>query len=265
MSIVFLVRRHNDLDHIVPIVYKFCERGGNSVSVLVINPQLRLSQDFRVRFLQDNYNVDVRNIYRVSQMQDLHWTRRLQFPGRVASDLYRRLVAWINPRIDWPWAVFNESWARSLLLFLKADVLVVDWQKPDRFRTLQILSACRQLGIPVVAVPHAIPLQRNNLITRRQAKRGLPGNYAFNSRFFDLIVSPHLVFAQRLIDAQVPASAIVVLGSARFCEEWRQVLQKIRQIKLSGDAEEARHKRESLRVLFLDQDIELNLQWSLVG
>ncbi len=252
MNILFLVRRYNDLDHIAPIIYKFAQDTDHQSLLFTINPSLRLSEDYRARYLVEKCGTVVDSIYRhtipkssrTDRSDNLMWTPVLNF--------VRRLVARVDTKHSFLWRIFNEAWARQLLGNLQVEALVVDWQKPGRHRSLQVLSAARQLGIPVIAVPHAIPLQTNDLITRRQAKRGAPGSYEFNSRFFDLIIAPHEEFAQRLIRGDVPHTKTCVSGSARFCDEWKSILKTIAPHRQPADQD--RRVRSALNVVFFDHD-----------
>lgn len=261
----FLIRRINDLDHMVPIIAAFCERGDRSIWLFTVNPSLAISEDFRVRFLRETYNLRVQNLYKFSFSRNRKWYEHVLDLFSSITDRLRWLVGWASPRAAWPWRIFNEAWARHLLIELRVDVLVVDWQKPGRYRSLQIMTAARQLGVPVVAVPHAVPLQKNMLITRRQQKRGLPASYKLNSRFFDLIIAPHEKFSQRLTDAGVSTSDVAVIGSARFCSEWRQTLKDLRDEYYSMPLDcDSFWQRGALRVVFLDHDTKYRTERDVI-
>jgi hypothetical protein len=252
MNILFLVRRYNDLDHIAPIIYKLAEDTGHHSLLFTINPSLRLSKDYRARYLVEKCGTVVDCIYRHTIPKSSRTDRSDNLMWAPGMNFVRRLVARVDTKHSFLWRIFSEAWARQLLGNLRVEALVVDWQKPGRHRSLQVLSAARQLGIPVIAVPHAIPLQTNDLITRRQAKRGAPGSYEFNSRFFDLIIAPHEEFAQRLIRGDVPHMQIRVAGSARFCDEWKSILKTIAPHRQHVDPD--RRVRPTLNVVFFDHD-----------
>ena len=262
MNILFLVRRYNQLDHIAPIIYRLTQDTGHQSLLFTINPSLRLSEDYRARYLVEKCGAVVDSIYRHPIPKSSRTDRSDKLMWTPGMNFVRRLVARVDTKHSFLWRIFSEAWARQLLRNLQVEALVVDWQKPGRHRSLQVLSAARQLGVPVIAVPHAIPLQANDLITSRQAKRGAPGSYEFNSRFFDLIIAPHEQFAKRLIRGAIPHTKTRVAGSARFCDEWKSILRTIGPHRQPVDQD--RRVRSTLNVVFFDHDRKYRIDPKIV-
>ena len=133
----FLIRRINDLDHMVPIIAAFCERGDRSIWLFTVNPSLAISEDFRVRFLRETYNLRVQNLYKFSFSRNRKWYEHVLDLFSSITDRLRWLVGWASPRAAWPWRIFNEAWARHLLIELGVDVWLLIGKNPgaiDRFK-----------------------------------------------------------------------------------------------------------------------------------
>ena len=73
MKILFFVRRYNDIDHTIPIVYRVAKDGIQDIEVLCINPTLDINNDFRLKFLRENYHVKIDYVYRSYCPTFFHW------------------------------------------------------------------------------------------------------------------------------------------------------------------------------------------------
>ena len=62
--ILFFVRRFNDIDHTVPVVYRMAKDGYKDIAVLASNPRYDIKNDFRLNFLKNQYAVEVDHVYR---------------------------------------------------------------------------------------------------------------------------------------------------------------------------------------------------------
>ena len=105
MFLVF-VRRSNDIDHIVPIVYALRAREVD-VAVLCQDPQYDIQTDFRLAFLRETLRVPVDYVYRFHTPTRVHRQlagllcsrhvrssrrRRGASPGAWVGAFYRRFV-----------------------------------------------------------------------------------------------------------------------------------------------------------------------------
>ena len=223
---LFLIRRPNDLDHITPIIWKMIIVSDMRPLVWIVNPNFLDIHDYRLDYLRQLgttiefcYDGKIRRIWDLLQKSgNLGKSLKSSFVSKIA----RRLVDLEDQRQS-----VTEAGVRDFLKSNKVHAVVVDWQKPDRYCIPQILGAAKQVGVPIIAVPHAVPLQKSRLVTNRQAKRDSPPDFRFGSRFFDLIIVPHQHFKSRLVDSGIHSSRVKVIGSARYCDEWRNQLEKI--------------------------------------
>ncbi len=223
---LFLIRRYNDLDHITPIIWKMIMVSDMRPLVWIVSPDSLDRDDFRLVYLRE-LGVTVEFCYDGKIRRVWEWIRKhvdVQSSKKclLFSRLVRRLVDWEDQK-----GLVTEATVRSLLNGSNVRAVVVDWQKPDRHCIPQILGAAKQVGVPIIAVPHGVPLQKSRLVTNRQMKRNRPPDYRFGSRFFDQVIVPHQHFKSRLVDSGIHPSRVTVIGSARYCDEWRSLLGKI--------------------------------------
>ena len=54
---LFFVRRYNDIDHIVPIIYRMAKDGVKDIKIFCTNLRLDLKRDFRILFLEKKFNI----------------------------------------------------------------------------------------------------------------------------------------------------------------------------------------------------------------
>ena len=224
---LFLIRRRNDLDHVTPIIWKMTVISNMRPWVWIVNPAFTDRGDFRLVYLRRIgvtiefcYKGRVRGLWEALQ-------RRVNLQKLPKRSIFFRLAQRLI-HLEEQRSGVTEAEARDFIKGNGIRAIVVDWQKPERHCIPQVLGAAKQVGIPIVAVPHALPLQKSWLVTNRQVKRAQPPDFRFGSRFFDLIIVPHQHFKERLVDSGIHENQVRVIGSARYCTEWRKLLaQKV--------------------------------------
>ncbi len=253
--ILFTIRRYNDIDHITPIVYRFLKDGAAHVEIVCINPELSLKNDFRLNFLEQQYNIHVRHIHQSYTPSIFHRFFSLLL-GVLENELV--LIVWGKKLREFIVKKFighvalKERWCREMLKSKNIDVLVVDWQRPKHYNVLQLVSAARQVGIPVVSVPHGIPLMKNRLVTWTELKRGYGLNYIYNARFFDFNLIPYEGYRLQMQEGGISKDKIRVVGSTRFCREWQHVYKTIMPISDKTSLPDS--AKGKLKIVFLAQD-----------
>ena len=56
--IYFFIRRYNDIDHIVPIIYKTALSRNYKILVLCLNNDIDIDKDFRLKFLKEEFDIN---------------------------------------------------------------------------------------------------------------------------------------------------------------------------------------------------------------
>ena len=254
--ICFFVRRYNDIDHMVPVIYKLASEG-TVVRVLSLEPGLDLVGDYRLRFLREQHNVRVEYVYeahaptlahrtvarllcapairrggrrralelcrRRSRARSLWWFELLIIPMVV---IYRGwLAAWLYERVWRPW-LYTRAWADGLLEEMRPSLLVFDWVPQRKFMIAALLQAAHVRQIKCVAIPHGVHVISDEL-RGDEATRAGHVKRSWPLAIYDAVAVPEHLFRGFLLKAGVAADKVEVLGSPRFCAEWERVHDSI--------------------------------------
>lgn len=253
-KIVFFVRRYNDIDHIVPIIYRMVKDNVCKPEVLCLNPTYDIGSDERLKFLKKHYGVKIDYVYRVFCHTPLHFIVAfsictMKAKGRIINLPLRRNIFNLAYRLlTRKKYLFGESWAFNMLKKKNPAVIVLDWQQIKSFRlpkkkedkknpdwrllkllntTFYIVESAKKLNIPLIAVPHGMNLVTNELITWSALRENKDVNYGFEWRYFDYIIVPNALYGDRLAKAGIGKDTVKVIGSPRYCDEWWRIYKDI--------------------------------------
>ncbi len=233
--IIFFIRKYNDIDHVTPIIYKIAQTGNKEIRVLSLNYSYPIRQDYRLQLLAEKFGIEAEYIYKAFAPTRLHQmsasllcgTREQETDESKLHYFFRRVYRiFINPRIFDSIIkrfIFSISWAELFCAKFKPAVLVFDWVKPYQYVTESLLKAAREHRIPTVAVPHGIPMFVNELFSEGLIQAGRPLQYGDKYQLFDHFVVQFNHLKKMAVRTGLPAERVHVLGSTRFCDEWRQV------------------------------------------
>lgn len=238
---LFFVRAFNDIDHVTPIVWKM-GRDRYPAAVYCISPEYDYRNDYRLKFLQE-MGVAVGSIYDSFDQNFGIVHRAMRFFVEMNFALHRRLDA--NAR--WSCAAVRDSlrvftriagkqlykltrkrfydvgWARRIIEHTGARILCFDWVGPERYVVGALLAAAKEKGIPAVALPHGVYLYTNDLVKADLTEDKIRVKY----NCYDRVVVQNNLFKKVMEKSGVKKDKIVVLGSARYCNEWMVQYKKI--------------------------------------
>lgn len=255
--IVFFVNKYNDIDHIVPIAYRFA-KSGYQVRVLSVNVSLNIAEDFRLKFLSEQCGVHVNYLYREysdSLFQKLFaifitpqgrvrdswdgqeeksrrgfWSSLSKVFTKLSDGLLLISVAlrrWLTNKLKLHERkiisrVFDKKWVHGLCQKLKPTGLVFDHATWVGFGNVkELVDVARELQLPCFDLPHGIPMYTKHPPYWDKAKRNLV-RYGR-----DNVVLSHVWWKDELLEAGLNQDRIEVLGNTRFCKEWVSVLEEI--------------------------------------
>lgn len=259
--ILFFIRKYNDIDHITPIIYKIAKTGNEEIRVLSLNYVYPIRQDYRLQLLARKFGIETEYIYQTFAPTRLHKVfanllcgPREQMAGesKLHYLLRRFYCKYINPRIFDGLVkrfVFSIVWAELFCAKFKPSVMVFDWIKPYQYVTESLLRAAREHKIPTVAVPHGIPMFVNELFSDGLLQAGQPLQYGDKYQLFDHFVVQFNHLKQVATRTGLPAEKVHVLGSTRFCDEWREVHAGLVS-HITGDYQLG--GEDKLKVVFMD-------------
>ena len=233
--IVFLVRQFNDIDHIVPIIYRMLKDRASDVGVFCMDPSLNVHNDFRLRYLSDTFGCETRYIYEaylpsiahrlfallVCQAPHWRYPQGLRWVSRVADRVATRLNSRLRDKL------YNQVWAARFLQADQVKCLVIDWGRKGRFIYAAISDAADELGVRKVGVPHGLNTIKNMDWTNTAALSGTTPPIGKNWGWIGEFAVQSQVNKRRYVLGGLPDERTHVLGSARFCREWLEIYHRI--------------------------------------
>jgi hypothetical protein len=226
-----------------PVIYKYAKEGCKCV-VLCMNPFLNIPNDFRLQFLTEQCKVKIEYTYKFSNFS---WYRKIwsliicnKFLLKSINDIrvlslptffeklelliikafyhigYDNLFKFANTKI------FDEKWAEKTIKKNQISALIFDSAMHVRLYNYQAIQrAANRLKVPIVYLPHGLPLTRLK--------------QDFGKQVYDLMIKsepdyigvPHEIYAHEHIQHGVNVNKVHTIGSARFCSEWGKMLSQI--------------------------------------
>ena len=206
IRILFLLRTYNDIDHIAPVIWKTVSVGWPTFFLFVDQDY---SADYRIRFLENSGAKKISSIpIEWYDEKARHW-----IPVKLFRRVVDRLVA--------------HSFGLFLLFTRRIGVIASEWGGPyGRARSEYFLRPANMFHIPVYSLPHGYFLWRNHLFNRRllelyDCQGGFP-DFSNRNWFTKYVVQSDEHKCENIKYGMNPEK-LVVLGSARFCEEWSDI------------------------------------------
>jgi hypothetical protein len=271
---LFFVRHFNDIDHLTPVVWKM-KQANHPVAVYCMNPRFNYGSDYRLRFLKDlGVSVDYLHHSFDRHRGGLHqflasaMQRSFAFQSATRSNdhsapIIGRVLAYLAGQVGTAHykllrlCYYHRRWARSLLEKTDARAICFDHIMPGLYVVRNLLNAAKEMSIPSFSLPHGVHLYTDEATkpkstdARRAAK--------FNA--FDHVIVPNRLRKDVLVRSGVSAEKIVVLGSARYCDEWLAQNKEIipRRIQLAAD------RPNRLKVVFMPSKPQYHTDLSRLG
>jgi glycosyltransferase involved in cell wall biosynthesis len=225
---LFLLRTYNDIDHIVPVIWKAVSSGWPAY---IFFGGQDYSDDYRIKSVLDEGATVVGN-------ESITWYH----------DSLRHLILPISLRrlCD---RIMAYSVGLYLILRYDIEVVVNEWSGPfGREKAEYILRAAKLVQIPIYSLPHGYFVWKNSLYNRE-----LISHYQEYARFpdfknrdwFSRYVVQSTEHQEANIEFGMNPDKLIVLGSARFCEEWSSINQV-----LLRDYEQKQLLQDTFTILF---------------
>ena len=248
---LFFIREFNDIDHITPIVWKM-RRNNHPVAVYCLNPQYDLHRDYRLRFLRKqgvkvNYIFDefgrglgpIHFVMRFVGRTCYAVANRLDSPSRIlfstGSAKLQKRAKKIGKKIykRCKEKFYDISWARNIFAQSGARMVCFDHVNPNRYVVDILLTAAGEKAIPAIALPHGVFIYTNTLVRTGSTEED---RYDKFNRF-DFIITQNELRKEVLVRAGVQRKKIIVMGSARYCNEWMTQNKMILPRTMKSDTE----------------------------
>jgi len=221
--------------------------------VLCLNNDIDIDKDFRLKFLKEEFDINVQHACHY------FWPNKT-IQKIIAYILYG--LYYKNGNIE------KNSYARkiikNILLSENASLLVFDWQKYyNIFLSMTVLDVATELGITKFTVPHGVNLSvRLSLINDTNMKAINP-DWSRQRKPFDITVVQHQTSKTLHVESGVMENKIRVLGSARYCNEWRGIYKDIIPKSMNNKLY-INNTATTLKIVFMDHLSQFRINGDIV-
>jgi len=260
MMYLFFVRAFNDIDHFTPIVWKM-NKDKYPVAVYCMNPAYDMQNDYRLSFLREQ-GVTVELVYndfdqglgllhrvlRFLFLQSFSIRRQLDVRLQLLPSIAANIFKYLSEEIGFKLYKFTKkkyydiNWARNILEQSGAHILCFDWIGPRQYVVQELRGAAKEMSIPAISLPHGVFLYTNDFI-----KIGGRDNRFRKYDNFDYVIVQNRLRKEFIAKSGVDREKILVLGSARYCNEWMEQNREILPRKMKSYYDDA----GKLKVVFM--------------
>lgn len=272
--LMFFVQKFNDIDHFSPIIYRIAKDTNREIYILSLNPYNNINDDFRVRYLLDNFENVKCNIlfdtytptwrYKffsfllckplinnlrssiISLIKKSDERIKYRFTDRVSRILpgiFRYLLLRYSLNNKFISFAYKKKWYEGFINKYTPSVMIFDHAATDRIAGVSpLLNLSKEYLIPTISLPHGIPLFIKHEVEYDRSKADYLGNRC------DYIVFQHKWWMNECIEYGLDKRKLYVLGSPRHCSEWQNILLTIVDSTLS----DTRSDNSKLKVVYMD-------------
>jgi len=268
-ALVFL-RQNNDIDHIVPILYKWSKLSSVSIHIVITTSDEFLG-DYRINFLRQFDNIQVTHIkeflperFRFSNFLDrmcLHWS---VISNKLVNFLKSVRIGQLRPyakSLSYPDDMYASNECVENLfehIFEKngKGIVIFDWIIPVSFVNI-VLEESKKRGFPTISLPHGDSPHYNDMVNIDDLNYDRMDNYRRNGEVFDYVVAPNKLCAKRYNKYMGP-DRLKVLGSPRYNDEWLDIIWGlIPEYKTMVS-------HEKLKIVFFFRPKDFSIHWEEV-
>lgn len=241
-----------------PVIYRMAKDKGEELLILCLNPFLNILNDFRLKFLSDNFGIRCDYIYNYYCPSPVHkfvgylfcnsnmWNQKgkemfwgifkskfRKINGSYIREEFREVLLYILSaffkKYLYAWSyekivkkfIFDERWAKKLYRELIPSALIFDSAiHSDVHIAGALISAAKQYRIPTIALPQGLLLFSDGRVPDVSHEKVIKTD-------IDYTVVPHEKEAYGNAMAGFNPNKLYVLGSARYCDEWKSILHSI--------------------------------------
>lgn len=231
-SVLVLLRNHNEVDQMSPVLYKMGERGVVSVDI-VLKDSIPLT-DYRISTVTEYDNI---SIYGMDSSSDDQNVTKKQL-WYYLKGIGRKLPTKIPEKV---YSMYNSTAVPVLdgLDYSEYSLLLFDWTTGKSDETAWLAE---RDGLKTVVFPHGDSPFENRLETRKVFQQFVDDNSNFATRKspseigyqnyenmlkHDFVLFPNEKTASRITEYRT-TDQVQVLGSPRFNQEWIDVLSGIK-------------------------------------
>jgi len=248
--IIFCFRSYNDLDHIVPVVYKLSSSDNKfKIKCIFFNTTRSLMEDYRVKFLIKN-NVSVEHVFEylgASKKEIEKWLDDVS-SSLVDYSFFKKVFLYVKRKLSksriekYLSRIDPENIIKKIANGNIVKSIVFDHGCTKIYRS--IVDNANKSRIHTIAMPHGLSNMQNNLTQTHMLEQNMPKSIE-KLPYRKIIYSEENQKSRAIKAGKVNNEQCLVLGSPRYCEEW----SKINDVLLSEY--KFYDKEEKFRILIL--------------
>ncbi len=225
MKAVFFLRHNNDIDHIVPVIYKWLSNETNQAGLIILTEN-KILNDFRLLHLQEKYETiqmfHIEKFY--NEKYIIEKNRHKIF--KILFKVVKIIKNWKAEHTNVIHSAINA--VRLVKYFTKSDekiAFIFDWINIEsQFAQVKpIIDYARSLGHAVISLPHG-DAALLDLYWKKNTEISTHSNDLCKN--FDYVVVPNKYCTSRY-KKYLDDDRIKILGSPRYNEYWIEIIQKI--------------------------------------
>jgi len=247
---IFFLRHNNDIDHMVPVIYKWLETEKIPTGV-IITTKKNLLQDYRINYLRQFKNV---NIYHINDLFKKYskpyffnifyfkydtecdnFFEKIPFLRKIADGIIKRIAEKIYKGIDEGFVAF-------------------DWISTHFVNEMVKLAKEKELttiSLPHGDRPYVSHLEGINFLNYDCLASQEP------SKIYDYVVVPNRLCFERY-ENYLENNKIKILGSPRYCDEWLNIILKMIPTYKVDES------KDKYKIVFFLRNIDYPIFWDEV-
>lgn len=216
----FFLRHNNDIDHIVPVLYKWLSTQNIQTDVIITTKKEFLKDD-RIVFLKQFENARIFHIndlvkkYSLSYFLNIYYSRYGSSNPFFKKKAFLQIIADIADRNI-------EKIADELFSNVENGIVVFDWTAT--YFTQEVIKNAKKKGFTTISLPHGDEPYFNIIQTNNYLDYSALEPYKTEA-VFDYVVVPNSLCLRRYTK-HMQKSRIKVLGSPRYSNEWMKILSE---------------------------------------
>ncbi len=226
---IFFLRHNNDIDHMVPVIYKWLS-SENIPTDVIITTKRNFLNDPRIEYIKKYDHVRIVHINELFKKYSIsHIFNSIYFSYNTQIDDLINKSKFVKKKID------KTIKKISKVLFNDVDdgIVVFDWT--TTYFVSKIVEIAKNKGFSTISLPHGDRPYYSVFETIESFNYDCLKSYE-PSKIFDYVVVPNNLNVIRY-EQYMEKDRIKVLGSPRYCEEWMKIIPKfIPEFKLKDSS-----------------------------
>jgi hypothetical protein len=235
----FFLRHNNDIDNIVPVLYKWLSTQNIQTDVIITTKKEFLKDD-RIVFLKQFENANIFHIndlvkkYSLSYFLNIYYSKYGSASPFFKKRSFLKIIADIADKNI-------EKIAHKLFSNVENAIVVFDWTAT--YFTQEVIKNAKKKGFTTISLPHGgDPMY--NLTSKNFLKPRKYEKEAKNFDIYDYVILPDQLSKKKFTN--LGENKVKALGSTRYSNEWLDILSRM---KPSSDFDIGKNKIKIL--LFL--------------